>query len=168
MSGLQLHHCLPGHLLGLPGALSQTLTSYLSQATSLPWLCLFSLSVPFGGNSGLTLWKPDWCTLSCQVTTANSFLCNGALCQGSSGPWPLGPCSAMGTFPPGGCFLLLSYFGFTLIIYFSLFSSILLFFIFSCVIKYFSPHFSLLSPFPPVFSLLSLLLQTLENQFKSV
>lgn len=36
MSGLQLHPCLPEHLLGLPGALSQTLTSYLSQATSLP------------------------------------------------------------------------------------------------------------------------------------
>ena len=39
---------------------------------------------------------------------------------------------------------------------------------FSSIIKYFSPHFSLLSPFPPIFSLLSVLLQTLDNQLKSV
>ena len=76
-SGLQLHHCLPGHLWGLPGVLSQTLTSHLSQATSLPWPCLFSLSVACGGSSGLTLWKPDRCGLCCQLAVAQSLLCNG-------------------------------------------------------------------------------------------
>ena len=164
MSGLQLHHCLPGHLLGLPGVLSQTLTSYLSQASSLPWLCLFSLSVPFGGNSGLTLWKPDWCTLSCHVTRANSFLCHGVLCQGSSGP-----CSASGTFPPGGHFSFhLTLASLSSPIFPSFLLSFCSFFIFSSIIKYFSPHFSLLSPFPPIVSLLSVLLQTLDNQLKSV
>lgn len=146
----QLHHYPPGHLLVFFGPYSKPCPS---QATCLPWLCLFSLPIPVVWEQ----WADAMRALSSRETVANGVHCNGVLCWGSSGPGTTGSLLAMGTFPPAipGCFFF--YFINTLSSfsshYFSLFSSTLLFFpylFFSPIIKYFSPYFSLLSPFFPI------------------
>ena len=166
-SGLQLHHCLPGHLWGLPGLLSQALTSHLSEAASLPWRCLFSLAVACGGSSGLTLWKADRCALCHQLAVAQSVLCSGALkAHRARDHWV--PAQPWAPFLREGVSFHLTLASHSSPISPSFLLSFCYFFTFSSIIKYFSPYFSLLSPFPPIFSLLSVLLQTLENQLKSV